>query len=68
MVKTTFKLPLTIAEKEYKARSQYKIQIRDFPGGSVDQNLPAKQGTWVRSLVQEDSKHHRATKPTIHSH
>ena len=42
MVKATFKLPLTIAEKEYNARSQYKIQIRDFPGGSVDQNLPAK--------------------------
>ena len=26
----------------------------NFPGGSGSKNLPAMQGTWVRSLVQED--------------
>jgi len=25
-----------------------------FPGGSAVKNLPAKQETWARSLVQED--------------
>ena len=27
---------------------------KDFPGGSVVKNPPAKQGTWVQSLEKED--------------
>ena len=33
-----------------------------FSGGAVDKNLPV-QGTWVRSLVREDSTCHGATSP-----
>ena len=28
--------------------------IRGFPGGSVGKNLPAKQQTWLQSLVWKD--------------
>ena len=35
----------------------------DFPGGTVDKNLPANAGdTGLIALVQEDSSCHRATK------
>ena len=40
---------------------------RDFPDGTVDKNLPAKTGTRVQSLVQEDSTCRRAAKPVCHS-
>ena len=31
-----------------------RMQVQDFPGGSVAKNLPAiARGTWVRSLVQK---------------
>ena len=34
-----------------------------FPGGSVEKNLLANAGTWVRFLVWGDPIHHGATKP-----
>ena len=45
-----------------------KIILDDFPGGPVDRNLPAEQGTQVQSLVGEDPTCHRATKPMPHTH
>ena len=35
----------------------------DFPGGTIDKNLPEMQRTHVRSLVWEDSTCPGATKP-----
>ena len=35
----------------------------DFPGGTVDKNLPADTGDMVWSLILGDSTFHRATKP-----
>ena len=32
-----------------------KIQARDFCDGPVVKNPPANEGTWVWSLLQEDS-------------
>ena len=32
-----------------------KTEKGDFPGGTVDGSPSASTGTWVRSLVQEDS-------------
>ena len=40
----------------------------DFPDGPVVKNPPAKQGTWVWYLVQEDSICCRATKPMLQNH
>ena len=40
----------------------------DFLGGTVDKNLPAFAGTWVRYLVWEDSMRLGATKPTHHNY
>ena len=40
----------------------------DFPDGPVVKNPPAKKGTWVWYLVQEDSTCCRATKPMLHSY
>ena len=39
----------------------------DFPDGPVDRNLPM-QGTWVRSLIQEDSTCCRATGLSRHDY
>ena len=36
--------------------------LQDFPVGTVGNSLPANAGTWVQSLVQEDSMCCRATK------
>ena len=38
-------------------------KLEDFPGGPKVKNLPAKQGTWVQSLVLEDPTWWRTTKP-----
>ena len=40
----------------------------DFPGGTVDRNLPARQETSVQSLVQEDSTCCGAAKPVYHNY
>ena len=32
-----------------------KKDILDFPSSTVDESLPANVGTWVSSLVREDS-------------
>ena len=40
----------------------------DFPGGTVDKNPLAMQGTQVRSMVQEDSTCHGAMKPGYHDY
>ena len=47
--------------------SEY-INIWDFPGGTVVENPPAMQGTWVRSLVKEAPTCRRATKPVHHNY
>ena len=36
--------------------------LEDFPVGTVGNSLPANAGSWVQSLVQEDSMCCRATK------
>ena len=41
---------------------------QDFPGGTVDKNPAAKTGTWVQSLVQENSTCLRETKPMHHNY
>ena len=38
------------------------------PGGTVDKNHLPMQGTWVWSLVQEDSTFRGATKPVCYSY
>ena len=43
------------------------IILEDFPGGPVDRNLPAKQGSQVQSLAGEDPTCHRAAKPVQHN-
>ena len=43
------------------------IQFQDFPSGAADENLPVNAGTRVCSLVQEDSKCVRVTKPIRHN-
>ena len=40
----------------------------DFHGGPVGKNLPQMQGTWVQSLVSEDSTCHGAAAPESHSY
>ena len=40
----------------------------DFPAGPGVKNLLPVEGTWVRSLVQEDPTYRRATKPVSHSY
>ena len=40
-----------------------KKQVLGSPGDSVAKNPPAVQGTWIRSLVQEDPTCLGATKP-----
>ena len=39
-----------------------------FPGGTVAKNPPANAGAQVRSLIREDPKCYRATKPVCHSY
>ena len=39
-----------------------------FPGSSVVKNPPANAGDTVRSLLQEDCTHRKATKPTHHNY
>ena len=55
-----------IAPLQFSPRSRIPslrdVHIKDFPGGTMDRMHPAKEGTWVQSLVREDSTCHRATK------
>ena len=46
----------------------HRYAMRDFPGGSLVKNPPAKAGTWIRSLVQEDSTRCRAAKLICHNY
>ena len=46
----------------------FKNVFSDFPGGTVDRNLPANVGTQVQSLVQEDSTCHTAIEPMHHNY
>ena len=46
----------------------FNIFSRDFPGGLVVKNSPAKQGTCVQSLVWEDPTCHRTAKPVDHNY
>ena len=43
-------------------RDIQNLDTGDFPGGPVVKNPLPIQGTWVWSLVQEDSTYHRASK------
>ena len=45
-----------------------KNQRWDFLGGTVDQNLPANQGTQGQALGREYSTHRGATKPMPSKH
>ena len=45
-----------------------KRGCQDFPGGEWWRILLPMQGTWVRSLVQEDSTCHGAAKPVHHNY
>ena len=38
----------------YGINSAVTMATRGLPGGSVVNNLPAKQETWIQSLGQED--------------
>ena len=40
-------------ESSYVSPTDLLIPL-DFPGGSTEKNLPAKQEIWVQSLGQED--------------
>ena len=44
-----------------------KIVFVDFPGGTVDKNLPANVGDTVWSLVREDNTCYGTTKPVHHN-
>ena len=46
----------------------FKQKIWDFPGGAVVKICLPMQGTWVRTLVQEDPTCHGATKPVYHNY
>ena len=52
----------------FSGKQVRKKPPRDFPGSSVVKNLPAQQGTWVRSLVWADSTCRGAAKPVLHSY
>ena len=46
-----------VTDKEIKQKLTKKVRryskLKDFPGGSVVDNLPPKQETWVQSLGRE---------------
>ena len=44
----------------------FKIDFKDFPGGTVVKN--PMQGTRVRALVRKNPTHRGATKPMRHSY
>ena len=52
----------------FSGKQVRKKPPRDFPGSPVVKNLPAKQGTWVRSLVWEDPTCRGAAKPVHHNY
>ena len=52
----------------FSGKQVRKKSPRDFPGSPVVKNLPAKQGTWVRSLVWGDPTCRGAAKPAHHSY
>ena len=54
--------------EEWRDRRCTEKAKRDFPGGAVDKNLPAVQGTQVQPLVWEDPTCRGATKPTCHNY
>ena len=45
-----------------------RIQLEDFPGGTVVKNLPANAGARVQALVQEDPTCRGATKPMCYNY
>ena len=49
-------------------QQQQNQTTRDFPGGTVVKNPPAKAGTWVWALVREDPTCCGATKPMCHNY
>ena len=52
----------------FSGKQVRKKPPRDFPGSPVVKNLPAKQGTWVRSLVWEDPTCRGAAMPVHHNY
>ena len=49
-------------------KTYVKMLLKDFPGGTVDKNLPASAGECVQSQVWEDSICHGTTKPVHHNY
>ena len=47
--------------------SLHKTSAQDCPGGSVVKNPPVAAGTWVQSLIREDT-FSEAAKPVGHNH
>ena len=47
--------PQHLPKEEWSLPVLSTCYVQGFPGGSVVENLPAMQKTWVRSLGQEDS-------------
>ena len=56
-------LPTALGGGKKLTLLRQQMTNEDFAGGPVVKNPLLIQGTWVRSLVQEDSTCHRATKP-----
>ena len=54
--------PVSISSSSVSEQNQ-EGRALGFPGGPVDKSLPADAGAPVRSLVQESSTGHGATKP-----
>ena len=45
----------------------FKVEVGNFPGGTVDKNLPANTEDMGSILVWEDFTCRRATKPVRHN-